>query len=217
MMFIRTLPLPLALAVPLFVSAGRWRIPAFALYVTLYWLATGTIYTLALRRHPELVAERMKPPSDRDRATRRIAIPLFIGFCVVAGLDVGRFGWSTVGAAAQAAGFVLVGAGLGLVGWTLLSNPYASTAVRIQSERGHAVITTGPYAIVRHPMYLGVLLFALGSGPALGSWWAALVLLPVLAVFARRTLQEDRMLHEELPGYAAYAGRVRSRVVPGVF
>lgn len=217
MMFVRSFPLALLIAIPLFASAGRWQIPAFAAYVLLHWLSTGTIYTLALRRHPGLVAERLKPPSDRDRATRRIAIPLFLAFCIVAGLDVGRFGWSTVHPAVQAAGFAAVAAGLAFVGWTLLSNPYASTAVRIQEERGHEVITTGPYAIVRHPMYLGVLLFALGSGPALGSWWAGLVMLPILGVFVRRTLREDRMLHEELPGYAAYARTVRSRVVPGVF
>jgi protein-S-isoprenylcysteine O-methyltransferase Ste14 len=79
------------------------------------------------------------------------------------------------------------------------------------------VITTGPYALVRHPMYLAVALVCLGSGPALGSWWAGLALVPVLAIFVRRTVIEDRMLHRELAGYAEYAARVRWRVVPGVF
>jgi protein-S-isoprenylcysteine O-methyltransferase Ste14 len=132
-------------------------------------------------------------------------------------LDVGRFGWSSVPAAVQIAGFLASGGALALVGWTLLSNPYASTAVRIQSERGQTVITTGPYAFVRHPMYLAVLLFLLGSGPALGSWWSEIAMLPILPVFVRRTLFEDRMLHDELPGYAAYAQQVRFRVLPGIF
>jgi protein-S-isoprenylcysteine O-methyltransferase Ste14 len=114
-------------------------------------------------------------------------------------------------------GFVLVGAGLGFAGWTVLANPYASSAVRVQTERKQTVISTGPYAIVRHPMYFGVVLCAVGSGLALRSHVAMFVLLPVIAVFVRRTLIEDRMLHEELDGYAQYAARVRSRVIPGVF
>ena len=215
MMYARTLVFGIAVSIPLFAGAGRW-VPAFFAYALMLWLVAGTVYTILLRKSPGLVAERMKPPSDRDRASRRIAIPLIIAHCLIAGLDA-RFGWSAVPAAAQIAGFLASGGALVLVGWTLLSNPYASTAVRIQAERGHTVISTGPYAFVRHPMYLAVLLFGLGSGPALGSWWSGLALLPVLVVFVRRTLVEDRMLHDELPGYDAYARRVRFRVIPGIF
>jgi protein-S-isoprenylcysteine O-methyltransferase Ste14 len=216
MMFVRTLIFAAVISIPLFAGAGRW-VPAFLTYVVLLWLTSGTIYTLLQWKSPALVAERFKPPSDRDRASRRIAIPLMLLHYLIAALDVGRFGWSTVPAAAQVAGFVIAFGSLALVGWTLLSNPYASTAVRVQSERGHTVISTGPYAFVRHPMYLAVLLFGLGSGPALGSWWSGLALLPVLVVFVRRTLLEDRMLHDELPGYRDYARRVHYRVVPGIF
>jgi protein-S-isoprenylcysteine O-methyltransferase Ste14 len=216
MMFVRTLVFGIAVSVPLFAGAGRW-VPAFFAYAVMLWLVSGTVYTVLLRKSPGLVAERMKPPSDRDRATRRIALPLALLHYFIAGLDVGRFGWSTVPAAAQIAGFLAIVGAFTLVAWTLLSNPYASSAVRIQSDRGHTVISTGPYAFVRHPMYLAVLLFVLGSGPALGSWWSALALLPVLAVFVRRTLIEDRMLHDELPGYDAYARKVRFRAVPGIF
>ena len=215
MMFARTLVFGIAVSVPLFLGAGRW-VPAFLAYPVMLWLVAGTVYTVLLRKSPGLVAERMKPPSDRDRSTRRIAIPLMLAHYFVAGLDA-RFGWSAVPIAVQVLGFLASGGALLLVGWTLLSNPYASTAVRIQSERGHTVVSTGPYAFVRHPMYFAVLLYGIGSGPALGSWWAMLALLPVLIVFVRRTLVEDRMLHEELPGYEAYARRVRFRVIPGLF
>jgi len=215
MMYLRTLVFGIAVSVPLFAGAWRW-VPAFFAYALMVWLVAGTVYTVLLRKSPGLVAERMKPPSDCDRASRRIAIPLMLAHYFIAGLDA-RFGWSAVPAVVQAAGFLASGGALVLVGWTLLSNPYASTAVRIQSERGHSVITTGPYGFVRHPMYFAVLLYGLGSGPALGSWWATLALLPVLAVFVRRTLVEDRMLHAELPGYEAYARRVRFRVIPGIF
>jgi protein-S-isoprenylcysteine O-methyltransferase Ste14 len=216
MMFLRTLVFAAVISIPLFAGAGEW-VFAFIVYVVMVWLVSGTIYTLLQWKSPALVAERFKPPADRDRASRRIAIPLMLLHYLIAGLDIGRFGWSTVPPAAQVVGFATTGGALALVGWTLLSNPFASTAVRVQAERGHTVISTGPYAFVRHPMYLAVLLFCLGSGPALGSWWSTVALFPVLIVFVRRTLFEDRMLCDELPGYREYALRVPYRVVPGIF
>lgn len=213
-MFLRAFLLAVVVTFTLCLAAGGWRFPFFFAYSSVLWLSTGFIYS---RAAPELVKERMKPPSDRDRRSRLISLPLMLGHYVVAGLDVGRFGWSVMPLAEQFFGLSLVVAGVGFMGWTLLSNPFASTAVRIQHERKHEVITTGPYALVRHPMYLGVLLFALGSGAALGSWWAGLFMVPLLLVFVRRTLFEDRMLHDELEGYPEYAKRVKWRVVPGLF
>lgn len=135
---------------------------------------------------------------------------------IVSGLDV-RFGWSSVPLAAQIAGLVVVALGFALMGWVLLTNPFASSAVRIQQDRGQRVISTGPYALVRHPMYLAALLVFLGSGPAVGSWWGGLAFLSLIPVFVRRTLLEDRMLNDELEGYREYAAHVRWRVVPRVF
>jgi protein-S-isoprenylcysteine O-methyltransferase Ste14 len=217
MIFLKTTPIALVIAALLFASSRRIDVVAFWLYPLLMWMSAGLIYTLARRRHPELLRERLKPPNDRDRASQRISLPLMTAHYVVAGLDVDLFGDSAVPLALQIGGFCLVAIAMGFVGWTLLTNPFASSAVRIQNERGHAVISTGPYAIVRHPMYFGVYLFGAGSGLALGSWWSVLLLAPLWIVFARRTLLEDRMLHEELPGYAEYASKVRARIVPGVF
>ena len=213
MMFLRTLPIAIFTLALLLVSAGQWMVPRFLIYTGLMWMAAGLIYTLAPR---ELVAERLKPPTDRDARSRRIALPLMVLHYVLAGLGA-RFGWSSVSLGVQVIGLALITAAMALVGWTLVENPFASSAVRIQQDRGQRVITTGPYALVRHPMYLGVFLFCLGSGPALGSWWSALPLTIVLPVFVRRTLLEDRMLKTELNGYRDYAKKVRWRVVPGIF
>lgn len=216
MMFVRfAVPAFVFLAI-LFTAAGRLDVWPFWAYVGVMYLIAATIYALLARWSPALVAERLRPPSDRDRATRRLVVLPFAAHLVVAGLDA-RFGWSGVPALMTGAGLVMVAAGFLLVGWTLFTNPFASSAVRVQRERAHQVISTGPYAIVRHPMYLAVLLVSLGAGPALASWWAGLALLPIVPVFVRRTLIEDAMLHHDLPGYAEYASRVRWRAVPGVF
>lgn len=203
-------------AAMLFVPAGRIDVPAFwAWLVALF--GSGTLcFALLARFQPELMRERIQPPSDRDRASRRIAAPLFTAHLVVAGLDL-RWGWSAVPLVVQVIGGLAFIGAFALVIWTLMTNPYASSAVRIQEDRGQTVISHGPYAWVRHPMYFAVVLISLGSGPFLGSWLAAPILWPLIGVFVRRTLIEDRMLQEELPGYVAYAERVRWRVVPGIF
>lgn len=216
MLILRTLALALVVSAVLFGSAGRVDLPAFWLYVALLWLNAAITYTVLAQKRPDLVAERMAPPSDRDSTSRAISVLLCVVHFAVAGLDA-RQGGASIPLALQIAGFFLVGGGLLLVDWTLLSNPFASSAVRIQREREQSVITEGPYGLVRHPMYSGVFLFVAGSGLALGSAWAALVLLPVALVFVRRTLVEDRMLQDELDGYREYAARTRSRLLPGVF
>jgi protein-S-isoprenylcysteine O-methyltransferase Ste14 len=216
MMFVRfAVPAVIFWAV-LSTTAGRFDYWPFWAYPGVMYVIGATTYTLLGRWSPGLVAERLKPPSDRDRATRRLVIMPFLAHLVLAGLDA-RFGWSAVPVGLTLAGLVLVACGFGLVGWTLLTNPFASSAVRVQHEREHRVISNGPYAHVRHPMYLAVVLVCLGAGPALASWYAGLALLPVIAIFVRRTLVEDAMLQRELAGYAQYASRVRWRVVPGVF
>ena len=209
------IPAGVALAV-LTLTAGRLDVIRFWIWVGVIYLSAATIYTRLAQVNPELAAERMKPPSDRDRATRRLVALPFLAHLVLAGLDA-RFGWSDVPLALQLAGTMLVALGFALVGWVLFTNPFASSAVRIQEDRGQHVVSSGPYALVRHPMYLAVLLFCLGSGPALGTWVGALALGPVVGIFVRRTWIEDRMLRNELAGYLDYAARVRWRVLPLVF
>jgi protein-S-isoprenylcysteine O-methyltransferase Ste14 len=95
------------------------------------------------------------------------------------------------------------------------ANSFAASTVAV--EAGQTVATTGPYAIVRHPMYAAMLPFLIGLGPALGSWWGLVAAPPIVAVLVVRLLDEERVLRRDLPGYAAYCGTVRRRLVPGVW
>lgn len=202
----------------LFVSAGRLDVWTFWGWLLVMWGTFAVVYTRLERTNPEFLRERLSPPKgkDRDAATRRLIALPFLAMLVVAGLDV-RFGWTHVPLAASVIGLVFWFLGFAVAGWVVLANPYASSAVRIQEERGQRVIDTGPYAFVRHPMYSGVVIVCLACGPALGSWLAGLCTLPVIAIFLRRTAIEDRMLHGELAGYGAYAARVRFRVIPPLY
>ncbi len=197
-------------------ASGRVDVPSVWAWTLVMWLGSVVIYDVIEHVCPALLAARRRPPSDRDRATRWLIAGPLLGGLIVSGLDV-RHAWSVVPIPVQVLGLAVVTLGMALAGWVLLTNPFASSAVRIQEERGQRVITTGPYALVRHPMYLATLLVCLGSGPAIGSWWGGLVFLGVLPIFVRRTLIEDRILQDELEGYRAYAERVRWRVIPYVF
>lgn len=216
MIAMRFLVLAGAMLAVMVLAAGRADVWNFWAWAGVLWISGVVVYGRLARVSPGLAKERMRPPSDRDRATRRLVVLPLGTALVLSGLDV-RFGWSTVPPAVEVLGLCLVGMGFALVGWVLFENPFASSAVRIQDERAQRVISTGPYALVRHPMYLAVVLFCVGTGPALGSWIGGVALLPIIGVFVRRTLIEDRMLHEELPGYVDYGARVRWRVVPLVF
>jgi protein-S-isoprenylcysteine O-methyltransferase Ste14 len=168
---------------------------------------------------PELRQERFRPaPGGQDRHFRWIVLPFLLAHLVVAGLDVGRFGWSReVPPTVHAAGLVGVALCLGLVCRAMTANRFFSPVVRIQQERGHHVVMTGPYRYVRHPGYVGGMLAALCGAVVLGSWWSMVPLAPYLLLFVRRAAMEDRFLQRELEGYAEYAKQVRYRLVPGVW
>lgn len=99
----------------------------------------------------------------------------------------------------------------------MIVNRFFSAVVRLQTDRGHHVVTAGPYRIVRHPGYVGIIVGCMCSPIALGSWLAAVPMVPCLALFVRRTVLEDRFLRENLDGYADYANRVRYRLLPGLW
>ena len=200
----------------LFGSAGRWDLPFFWAYIGAYLLVVATCLP---RIDPELLQERLQPrPGGKDRHLRLLGLPFFTAHIVVAGLDAGRFHWSgAVPMAVQIGGLVGCVLPLGLTVWAMAVNRFFSPVVRIQEERGHHLITTGPYQFVRHPGYAGLILAYLSSGPALGSWWSMIPMTGWILLLLRRTLVEDRFLRENLAGYADYSTRVRSRLLPGIW
>jgi protein-S-isoprenylcysteine O-methyltransferase Ste14 len=203
--------------VALFGSAGRWDLPFFWAYVAVN-VAIGT--TGAFVVDAELQQERWRPAARNREFWVMLAggFVTVVGHWIVAGLDVGRFHWSArVPRVCQVASLIVHAMGWGLVFASLLVNRFFSPVVRIQAERRHHVITTGPYQFVRHPGYAGAIVAFVASPVALGSWWALVPIVPLIGLTAVRLIQEDRFLQRELPGYAGYATEVRYRLIPGVW
>jgi protein-S-isoprenylcysteine O-methyltransferase Ste14 len=199
-----------------FVLAGRWDLP---------WLwttgATASLLGLAmfLTIDPGLARERRRPgPGGVDRRTQLLLATVMGAEVVIACLDVGRFHWSdSVPPGLRAAGLLLFGAGYGLVIWSVAVNRFFSSVVRVQAERGHTIITAGPYRYVRHPGYLGMLMSYPVVSLAIGSWWAVTPGALCFGIVLRRAVLEDAYLREHLPGYRDYAASVPSRLLPGVW
>lgn len=165
----------------------------------------------------DLAKERFSPPSKgADRLALRWVRLIAAAHIVVAVAD-SRFGWTAVPGFLRGAGLVGFALSFLLVVRSMLANRFFSTVVRIQDDRGHHLIDTGPYAIVRHPGYTGMIVFAPFSGLALGSWISVAVALVYSGLILRRVLFEDRFLRQNLTGYEAYTGRVRYRLVPGLW
>lgn len=210
------------MAAVLLLSAGRWDWAAGWALVGLYAAWDVLVALLLIPRSPGLLAERARRPADAKRwdlvITTLAASVLPLVTWVVAGLDV-RFGWTGrgVGVPVQVAAMAAVAAGLGLATWAMASNPFFSAFVRIQRERGHRVVADGPYRYVRHPGYLGAIVFQMAIPLALGSLWALLPSGVAAALYVARTVLEDRTLQEELAGYREYAQKVRHRLLPGLW
>lgn len=201
----------------LFIPAGRVAWPAAWLYLALFAAFTAATF---LAVEPDLVRERAAPGPGSDRRDALLAslgfLGLYPGTLVAAGLDAGR-GGAGLPLPVQGLGFALFAAGYAFALWAMRVNPFFSTFVRIQRERGHAVVGEGPYAWVRHPGYAGTIVAHLALPAALGSPWAFLPALAGCALFVARTAREDRVLGEQLPGYDTYRRRVRWRLLPGVW
>jgi len=206
----------------LLLSAGDWRWPQAWAY-----LAEMAITSLALgfwlaRYDPALLSSRLSSPIQKDqrpwdRIFMMIAFAAFFGWLVLIALDAWRFHWSDMSIWCEAAGAILIALCMVVAGYTFHANTFAAPQVRMQGQRDHRVVTTGPYAIVRHPMYAGALLYFLGVPLLLGSW-CGFLLFPVLAFgLGVRAVGEERMLRSRLTDYDIYTRRVRFRFVPYIW
>jgi protein-S-isoprenylcysteine O-methyltransferase Ste14 len=135
----------------------------------------------------------------------------------VCGLDVGRFQLSNTGVEFLTVGAIIFVVGWVFLSWAMVENKFFEAAVRVQKEKEHRVVTTGPYAIVRHPGYVGMILFYGCTPFIIGSLYGLIPALLLAAAFVFRTYFEDRMLYEELSGYKEYVKKVRYRLVPFIW
>ena len=210
----------LVMGVALFWSAGRldWWPGWAALAVMAAWIA-ATAITL-IRLNPGLLAERLGPRKGAkpwDTAIMSLLGLIQLARYIIAGLDQ-RYDWTGgLPAAAQLAALALCVLGYALVVWATASNAFFSQIVRIQSERGHTVVRGGPYRYVRHPAYIGAILFELAVPVLLASWPALIISGLSVLLLILRTALEDRTLQVELIGYAGYARQVRYRLLPGIW
>lgn len=204
----------------LFVPAGRMDWPAGWLYVVLMTATTMINYMYLRRNNPELIAHRMrigKGTKRWDMVWLASFTPLLMSVYIVAGLEAGNSETLSLSLTWWLFGFVLFAIGMALVTWSMGENPFFEKTVRIQVERAHRVIDSGPYAMVRHPGYTGFLGWISATPLLLGSWWSIVpALLCVLAVVVRTHL-EDMTLKGELKGYTDYSNRVGYRLIPGVW
>lgn len=208
------------LAVVIFWPAGRLNWVAGWLYVGIVALYHLFNVVYLRRVNPELIEARMrmgKGTKRWDKVWGAFFGPVLISTYVIAGLDAIRFEWSTMSTLFWPLGLILFLVGSALFTWSMGVNPFFEKTVRIQSERGHRVIDTGPYAFVRHPGYVGFFGWCLSAPLLLGSWWAFVPAILSVVGLVVRTALEDRTLCDELDGYAAYSGRVRYRLFPGIW
>lgn len=216
MQLLRALPAVLLLGGLLFGVAGRWDLPYFWAIVVLF---TGYVFAATTLLDPELARERVKPAEPGpDRAYRFLLGSFLVTHLAVAALDTGRFHWSEeVPSLLRMAGIAGYALSLLFVLWALRGNRFFVPAVRIQAERNHRVVRSGPYRWIRHPGYLGSAIGALFGALALGSWLAFIPLLGALGVLSLRTAFEDRYLQDHLAGYTEYAREVPYRLLPGIW
>lgn len=206
----------------LFVSAGRFDLPRAWLYLgicMIYYLASLIIMQ---RLCPEIIRIRSQKTFREgtktwDKVILATLMVSFLAMLVMAGLDVGRFRWSGLGIHFAVLGFVFYNISTVLVIWSMTVNRHFEVSVRIQKDRGHRVITTGPYEHVRHPGYVAGAFGVVSIPLIIGSVYGLAPAGFMVVVLIIRTWLEDRTLKAELEGYAEYAGRVKYRLFPGVW
>jgi protein-S-isoprenylcysteine O-methyltransferase Ste14 len=211
--------LAVAMGILLFVPAGTVHYWQAWAYLSIFLGASLLITLYLMKKDPALLKRRLSagPTAEKERTQKIIMLFASIGFItllIVPALDY-RFGWSTVPLYGVIVGDTLVAVGFYIIFLVYKVNTFTSATIEVAENQ--KVVSTGPYALVRHPMYAGGLLYCLGTPLALGSYWGLLALLAMTPVLLWRLFDEERFLSKNLLGYAEYCARVRWRLIPGIF
>jgi protein-S-isoprenylcysteine O-methyltransferase Ste14 len=209
----------LVMAALLFVPAGTLDYWQAWTFLAVHFAASVAITLYVMKQDPQLLQRRMSGgPAAEKEMSQKIIMSFtslgFIGLLVVPALDH-RFVWSHMSPYAVLAGDALVGLGFLAVFYVFKENTFASATIELAPDQ--KVVSTGPYALVRHPMYAGGLVLLLGMPIALGSWWGLLVIFAMLPALIWRLVDEEKFLARNLPGYREYQGKVRYRLIPLVW
>jgi len=210
-----------AMGALLFACAGTLHWPSAWVFLATCALLGPLCGWWLYRVDPALLAERLRPVLQKDQpAADKVFMAVFVvamlAWLVAMGLDR-RAQSSDMPVAFQVLGLALFVLSTLFILWVFRANSFAAPVVKLQAERAQRVISTGPYAHVRHPMYSGMILFFAGVPLLLGSWWGLVMVPLILVLFAIRIGIEERTLREGLPGYTDYVARVRYRLLPGVW
>jgi protein-S-isoprenylcysteine O-methyltransferase Ste14 len=211
--------LAVAMGLVLFVPAGTVHYWQAWAYLGVFFGASFLITLYLMKNDPDLLKRRLSagPAAEKEKTQKIIMLFASIGFIaslVVPALDR-RFMWSGVPLYMEIAGEILTAVGFYIIFLVYKENPFSSATIEISEDQ--KVISTGPYAFVRHPMYAGGLLLFIGTPLALGSFWGLLAFIATLPALIWRLLNEEKFLAENLPGYVEYCAKIRWRLIPGVF
>ena len=203
----------------LFLPAGTWHYWEGWVFLIVFQISAQAFGAYFLVNNRKALERRVKigPIAEGEFAQKIISTLLLIGFLVAFLFPAfdHRFGWSPVPVVVTVIGNMLVVLSFVIFFFVLKANSYAASTIRV--EEGQPVISSGPYALVRHPMYTGALILLAGIPLALGSWWGVLLIVPFFPVLVWRLLDEEHFLHRNLPGYTEYSLKVRYRLVPHVW
>lgn len=192
----------------------------------LYFLTAFVNYlgsTIILYKlNPQLLVQRLKRKREGSKKWDEILVrvsnlTIIILIPIIAGLDVGRYQWSNLNVNFAWIGLVFIGISSVLLNDAMINNKYFEPTVRIQKERDHKVVTSGPYGLIRHPGYLAGILFAIAIPLIIGSVFTFIPVGVYIVLMITRTWLEDKTLQKELEGYKDYTGQVRYRLVPGIW
>ncbi|MBN2129558.1 MAG: isoprenylcysteine carboxylmethyltransferase family protein [Sedimentisphaerales bacterium] len=207
----------------LFAAAGRLDLPRAWLFLVVSLVGMFGQSVLVAAVNPGLVNHRGSWKKKKDTIPwDKLLLTLYglLAFYVVPvviGLDAGRYQWSSLGAWAAVVGTLLFAAGTVVLTWAMLVNTHFEATVRIQHDRGHRVVTAGPYRVVRHPGYVGASLWALAGPLIVGSAFGLIPAAGAVAVLIVRTALEDKTLQAQLPGYTQYAKKTKFRLLPPIW